>query len=113
MSFKTRASALLLAVISITPALAVENVWFTGELEHLYSKADGSFLFYLTKVNPDCKASNNNVYLVKADINGVTEEGIGRLYSLVLTAGTTGKQIKFAFDKTDPNCSVNRIRLYF
>ncbi|TQV75620.1 response regulator receiver protein [Aliikangiella marina] len=90
------------------------NTWHSAEIQRIYPLANGDFVISFKSDAPDCTNPNTPKYhYVSSGQGGLSPEGRDKIYSLVLTAATSGKSVSINFDKNDNNCYVNRALINF
>jgi len=106
---KIPAFLIILASSSLNAA-----TWFTGSIDRVYPLANGNFVIIFKEDSPACTSINASKYhYVNSGNNGLTPEGLDKIYSLALTAATTGKKLSINFDETESACYVNRAYISF
>ena len=107
----------LFAIIFIflsTTAHAVTNVWHTSTIKYIYPLADGSFVVTFNTNSSSCSGGVSNKYhYVRTGNNSVNQEGVDKMYSLFLTAATSGRKVTISFDSSSTQCWINRAYIDF
>lgn len=91
-----------------------EDKWHTSAISKIYPHADGTFVITFKNDAPDCLGTGNPKYhYVRVGQNGVTDAGIGQMFSTALTAATSGKELTINFSTVDTQCYVNRLLISY
>jgi hypothetical protein len=105
--------AVLLIAIFSTHLLA-QPTWHTSKISRVYPQADGRFVVIFESDNLSCTNANNpKYYYVGVGLNGVTEAGLTKIYSALLTAGASGREVTINFDSSSAYCEINRVSVSF
>ncbi|WP_020412044.1 hypothetical protein [Microbulbifer variabilis] len=94
----------------INSVAVADEVWHQSQIAKIYPYGDGRFVIAFKENSDSCTSSSNPKYhYVKVGENGVTAEGIDKMFSAALTAATTGKQLQIVYDTSTPKCYINRL----
>lgn len=99
-------------VFSLFSSSAFAGVWHIDSVNSIYPLANGDFVVTF-KNPPDSCINESKYFYVKVGSNSMTQEGSEKIYSLAMTAATTGKKLKVYFDETSSLCHVNRAQVSF
>lgn len=101
----------ILALLFTSPVQA-ENVWFKSKIKMFYPNPNGTLVLLFTGDSTQCTSVGKYHHLLAGQA-GVTQEAFNNMYSLALTAATTGKEISVNFDTSSSNCYINRMFVDF
>ena len=103
---------LLLILTTFSLSAFAENVWHQSTIKTIYPQSDGGFVIIFDSSSLNCSRPDK-YHFVSANQNGVTQEGVNSMLSVVLTAATLNKSIMVYFDKESSSCVVNRLQVEF
>jgi hypothetical protein len=88
-----------------------QEVWHQGKIHSVYPLGDGSaaILFVIDSTQCTNTSTPNKYYHLTIGANGVTAAGFKNMYSTVLVAAATGKEIAIAFNSGTSSCDINRL----
>jgi hypothetical protein len=87
--------------------------WHSSTLRWVYPLGNGDFVIGFDVDSAACTGVGAPKYMyVAVGQNGVTEEGIKKLYAAALTAFSLGKTLSIAFDDATAYCYVNRFSVH-
>jgi hypothetical protein len=112
MSFANVSKIRILVVLSLTMlcVAAHAETWFTSTIAYVYPFADGSFVLVFDDDSPSCQHASK-YHRVAVNQNSVTEEGKRMMYASALAAKASGSRLSIAFDESNGNCYVNRLKM--
>jgi hypothetical protein len=58
-------------------------------------------------------ANNPNYHYLIVGQNGMTADGLDRIYAAALAAAAAGKVVQAAFDDSTSNCYINRLSVIY
>ena len=99
-------------MLVLTSFSSFAGTWHSEKVRWVYPLANGDFVLKFITAPETCTSASKYFY-IKVGSNGMTKEGAGHIYSLALTAASTGKAIKVYFDETSTLCYVNRAYVNF
>lgn len=108
---KKRISILALVFMPFL-ATAVEPVWFKSKIKKLYPLADGSIVVIFEDSSPSC-TNTSKYHHLSSGSNGMTEQGLERVYSALLVAASAKKVVNVNFDASSSLCHINRVLIDF
>ncbi|MCP5079547.1 MAG: response regulator receiver protein [Psychromonas sp.] len=102
----------LLAIFS-THVLA-QPTWHTSKVANVYPLSDGRVVVRFQSDHTGCTNGNTpKYYYLGVGHNGVTELGLKNMYSALLTAGASKKDVTINFDSATEYCEINRLSVSF
>ena len=105
--------AVFIALIFSTHLLA-QPTWHTSKILRVYPQADGRVVVIFESDNPSCTNANTpKYYYIGVGDNGVTDAGLTKIYSALLTAGASGREVTVNFDSSSAYCEINRVSVSF
>jgi len=103
--------ALLSTVLASLPVQAVER-GHGSSVQYVYMQANGTFVIGFNSSDSYCGNINNPKYYYAAvGQNGVTAEGINKMYAAALTALVAKKTIYIVYDDATTSCYINRLQI--
>jgi len=94
--------------------VSAQAKWHTSKVSKVYPLADGRVIVKFQSDHPNCTNNNNpKYYYLGVGVNGVTEGGFKNMYSVLLTAGASGKDVTINFDSSSSGCDINRLSITF
>lgn len=106
---------ILLTLTFLSASLAMADpTWHTSKINKVYPLSDGSVVVIFTNDSPICTNGNNPKYhYFGSGMNGVTEAGFKNMYSAILAAAASGRDVTINFDSSSPECPINRLSVDF
>ena len=103
---------LVVMLIGFISLSSKASTWHNDHVLRIYPHANGNFVITF-KNPPDSCINGSKYFYVNVGSNSMTAEGADKIYSLALTAATTGKKLRVNFDETSNSCAVNRAYVSF
>lgn len=89
-------------------------VWHTSLIRSVYPLGDGGVVVIFEVQAPTCSQNNTAQYhYLQAGANGVTQEGVERIYAVLLAAASQKKAVSINFDDASAQCYINRAIVNF
>jgi len=105
-------SICLFIVLGALAESAAASTWFTSKIKRVYPLGSGEVVIVFTNNSPAC-TNNDQYHRISSGANGMTKEGVDKIYSLALTAASTNKKMTINFDETSSLCYINRAYVVF
>ena len=91
-----------------------QSMWHTSKVSQVYPLADGRVVVIFQSDHASClNASSPKYYYLGEGFNGVTQAGFENIYSALLTAGASGRDVTINFDSSSSGCEINRLLVSF
>ncbi len=101
---------LFISFISV-PTLAV-NTWHDSKVKRIYPQSGGNVVVTFKTPSAHCSRADN-YHFISDGVNGVKQEGIKSMLSVLLTAATLDKVVSVNFDKDSPSCDIHKLSIEF
>ena len=93
-------------------AFSATNTWHTSEVQRVYPDSVGKVVIVFK--NPSSQCSNSaNYHSISLDNNGVTQDGLDKMFKTALAAGMSGIPLSIYFDSSSTSCYINRMFMTF
>jgi len=104
--------AIILCVLSF--ACSAVGKWWTGDIYRVFPLASGEVVVSFEVSAPSCTgADTHKFHRIKVGENSMTQEGADKIYSLLLAAASSKRQVSINFDDATNKCYVNRAYINF
>lgn len=91
-----------------------QPTWHTSKVKSIYPLADGRVVVSFVSESADCKnTSSPKYYYLGVGVNGVLDQGFKNMYSALLAAAASGKDVTINFESASDGCDINRLSVAF
>ena len=91
---------------------SMAGTWHSDKINRIYPLANGNFILTFV-THPEACTNNSKYFYVQVGANAMSQEGAEKIYSLALTAATTGQSVRVYFDEAADLCYINRAYVNF
>jgi hypothetical protein len=104
---------LFLGVLVSAPASAAEQ-WVASTIKYVYPLSEGSVVLAFHVDSAACPATGSpKYYYLQVGQNGVTADGITRIFAAAVAAAAAGNIVHVAYDNATSNCYINRLAVIY
>ena len=94
----------------IAGSASATEAWLSSRIKAVYPLSDGTFILVPVDDHPSCTNANTpNYHYVTVGENGVSTDGINRLYAAALAAAAQRLVLWIVFDDATTYCYINRL----
>lgn len=105
---------IIFVVCVFVSTVSAEPTWHTAKVKQLYPLSDGAIVVIFDKDNTACPNTNSpQYYYLRTGTNGVTADGLKNMYSALLAAAASGKDVVINFESSNSDCAINRLTVLF
>ena len=101
------------AIVLLASMQAVgAQVWVNSKIGMVYPQSDGMVAIVLKNPSPECGNASDYMH-IKVGEQGVTQDALDNMYSLVLLAAASERNIQINFESGSSACFINRMFINF
>ena len=104
---------LVLLIVLLTSMQAVgSQVWVNSKIKMVYPQSNGIVAIVLKNPSPECGNASDYMH-IKVGEQSVTQEAFNNMYSLVLLAAASEKNMQINFESSSSACFINKMFVEF